>query len=103
MFALMPDWLDPEKLISRGGYLLIFGIIFASYMFQLLLVRLFEEREYAYGETRPRYLLPDWLVQRRHAVDARHDRQSQTPDPRDRGTMNASDVSGGLVRRWPGQ
>lgn len=28
--ALMPEWLDPEKIISRGGYLLIFGIIFAE-------------------------------------------------------------------------
>lgn len=30
LFALMPDWLDPEKIISRGGYLLIFAIIFAE-------------------------------------------------------------------------
>ena len=30
VFALLPDWLDPQKLISRGGYLLIFAIIFAE-------------------------------------------------------------------------
>ena len=30
VFALLPDWLDPQKLISRGGYLLIFAIIFAG-------------------------------------------------------------------------
>jgi hypothetical protein len=30
LFALLPDWLDPEKIISRGGYLLIFAIIFAE-------------------------------------------------------------------------
>ncbi len=30
LFALMPEWLDPEKIISRGGYLLIFGIVFAE-------------------------------------------------------------------------
>lgn len=30
LFALLPDWLDPEKIISRGGYLLIFGIVFAE-------------------------------------------------------------------------
>jgi len=30
LFALLPDWLDPEKIISRGGYLLIFAIVFAE-------------------------------------------------------------------------
>ena len=30
VFALLPDWLDPQKIISRGGYLLIFAIIFAE-------------------------------------------------------------------------
>ncbi|HMR94516.1 MAG TPA: VTT domain-containing protein [Microthrixaceae bacterium] len=30
LFALLPDWLDPEKIISRGGYLLIFAILFAE-------------------------------------------------------------------------
>lgn len=30
VFALLPDWLDPQKIISRGGYVLIFGIIFAE-------------------------------------------------------------------------
>ncbi|MBS1837003.1 MAG: VTT domain-containing protein [Actinobacteria bacterium] len=30
VLALLPDWLDPQQIISRGGYLLIFGIIFAE-------------------------------------------------------------------------
>ena len=30
VFALLPDWLDPQKLISGGGCLLIFPIIFAE-------------------------------------------------------------------------
>lgn len=30
LFALLPDWLDPEKLIRSGGYFLLFGIIFAE-------------------------------------------------------------------------
>jgi len=30
LFALLPDWLDPEKLIVRGSYLIIFGIVFAE-------------------------------------------------------------------------
>jgi membrane-associated protein len=30
LFALLPDWLDPEKLIRSGGYVLLFGIIFAE-------------------------------------------------------------------------
>ncbi len=30
LLALLPEWLDPEKIISRGGYLLIFGIVFAE-------------------------------------------------------------------------
>ena len=30
LFALLPDWLDPEKLIRSGGYLLLFAIIFAE-------------------------------------------------------------------------
>ena len=30
LFALMPDWLDPEKLIRSGGYILLFAIVFAE-------------------------------------------------------------------------
>lgn len=30
LFALLPDWLDPEKLIRSGGYLLLFAIVFAE-------------------------------------------------------------------------
>ena len=30
MLALLPDWLDPEKLIRSGGYILLFAIIFAE-------------------------------------------------------------------------
>ena len=30
LLALLPDWLDPEKLIVRGSYLIIFGIVFAE-------------------------------------------------------------------------
>jgi membrane-associated protein len=30
VFALMPEWLDPEKLIRSGGYILLFAIVFAE-------------------------------------------------------------------------
>lgn len=30
LFALLPDWLDPEKLIRSGGYILLFAIVFAE-------------------------------------------------------------------------
>ncbi|UDY34870.1 VTT domain-containing protein [Dermatobacter hominis] len=30
VFALLPDWLDPEKLIRSGGYILLFAIVFAE-------------------------------------------------------------------------
>ncbi len=30
MLALMPEWLDPEKLIRSGGYILLFAIVFAE-------------------------------------------------------------------------
>lgn len=30
MLALLPDWLDPKQLIISGGYVLLFGIIFAE-------------------------------------------------------------------------
>ena len=30
LLALMPEWLDPEKLIRSGGYLLLFAIVFAE-------------------------------------------------------------------------
>lgn len=30
MLALLPDWLDPEKLIRSGGYILLFAIVFAE-------------------------------------------------------------------------
>ena len=30
LLALMPEWLDPQKLIVRGSYLIIFGIVFAE-------------------------------------------------------------------------
>lgn len=30
VFALLPDWLDPEKLIRSGGYVLLFAIVFAE-------------------------------------------------------------------------
>ena len=30
MFALIPDWLDPQKLINRGGLALVAAIVFAE-------------------------------------------------------------------------
>lgn len=30
LLALMPEWLDPEKLIRSGGYILLFAIVFAE-------------------------------------------------------------------------
>jgi membrane-associated protein len=30
MFALLPDWLDPQKLIDRGGLALVAAIVFAE-------------------------------------------------------------------------
>ncbi len=30
LLALMPEWLDPEKLIRSGGYVLLFAIVFAE-------------------------------------------------------------------------
>lgn len=30
VLALLPSWLDPEKLIRSGGYILLFGIVFAE-------------------------------------------------------------------------
>lgn len=30
MLALLPDWLDPETLLSKGGLILLFAIVFAE-------------------------------------------------------------------------
>lgn len=56
----------------------IFGKIFASYMTQLGLVELFEEREYAHGSDRPTYVLPRWLKERRKRLDAKNARRLLT-------------------------
>jgi len=50
----------------------VFGRIFASYMVQLGLVKLFEERYFEDGSERPSYRLPSWLVERRKAIDLKN-------------------------------
>lgn len=56
--------------------LAVFGVILASYLVHLAMVRMFRREVWLEGRRSPRYELPDWMVERRREVDATNARRA---------------------------